>query len=178
MEQLITSLATSLKDGQITNNIADNLFKRNPQHQGDYVFVAKTLAMVLQDCFLDFDFRDVYPYCVFYMQDDYRKEASYVVGFKGQTIEFGNIDADAEAIDLFREKLTEAEHHFYDMFAQHANKHMVAEWEYKEENMQRSVGPYANRFPNEFGRSYESAVICSIPLEYFSRWEDTINVPE
>ena len=76
MEQLITSLATSLKDGQITNNIADNLFKRNPQHQGDYVFVAKTLAMVLQDCFLDFDFRDVYPYCVFYMQDDYRKEAS------------------------------------------------------------------------------------------------------
>lgn len=170
MEQLITSLATSLKDGQITNNIADNLFKRNPQHQGDYVFVAKTLAMVLQDCFLDFDFKDVYPYCVlytqeFYMQDDYHKEASYVVGFKGQTIEFGNIEADAEAIGLFREKLTEAEHHFYDMFAQHANKHMVADWQYKEKNMQRPVGSYANRFPNEFGRSYESAVVCSIPLD-------------
>ena len=178
MEELIIKLAKSLQEGQITNNLKDNLFKRNPQYQDDWVFTAKTVAMVMQDAFFDFGFKDVYPYILIYMQDDYRKESSYLIGFKGQSIEFGNLEASEEAIDTFREKIKEVEHHLYDMYAQHANKHMYATFEYKEDGMDRNKGPFANRFQKEFGRNYDSAFVCSIPIEYFSRWEDTVNVPE
>lgn len=160
MEKLIYHLAQSLRERQITNNIQDFYFKRVPKKLNDWVSVSSTIAMVLKEQFIDNGYKDVYPYSVFYMDFTNSmvnlREAAWLIGVKGQSIEYGN--KLVEEADEFLEKMTELEHHLYDQYLPLDNKFLPPVFEYKKASMRREKD-----FEEEFGRHFDSAFILRIP---------------
>lgn len=163
MEKLIHHLAQSLRERQISNNIQDFYFKRVPEKLDDWVSVASTIAMVLKEQFIDNGYKDVYPYAVFYMEFTNSmvnlQETAWLIGVKGQSIEYGN--QLVEESDEFLEKMTELEHHLYDQYMPSDNKFLPPVFEYKKASMKRKAG-----FEEEFGRHLDSAFILRIPVSY------------
>lgn len=154
MEKLIKSLAKSLQENQITNNIAEC--------GNDIVEVSKTLAMLLKD-FMDMGFKDVYPY--FMWSESFVNnlvdidEKAYIVGFKGKSIEISEHSKDE--LDVFYNKLQNLEHALYDTYMPYnKNNFLYPVFEYKEQDMKRKEG----QFENEFGRMLDSAFIMRIPI--------------
>lgn len=154
MEKLILSLAKSLQEGQITNNII--------QEGVDIIKVSEMVANLLKDIFLDMGYTDVYPYAIMFNTfiNGLTKvnEHAYLIGFKGKSIELSEYKL--EELKEFEEKLREIEHRLYDLYMPSSNKFLVPIFEYKTEGMRRREGQYEN----EFGRKWDSAFIMQIPI--------------
>lgn len=167
MDKLIYHLAQSLREGQISNNLRF-YFKRVPEKHDDWVSVASKIALILKEHFIDNGYKDVYPYSVFYV--DFvnpvlnLKEAAWLIGVKGQSIEYGN--QQVEESSEFLEKMGELEHNLYDqyrfsfnMFHFYTKYWLDPTFGYKKTNMKRVKG-----FEKEFGRHLDSAFILRIPI--------------
>lgn len=165
MEKLIYHLAQSLSERQISNNLQDTYFKRIPEKASNWAWssVASVIARVLKEYFIDNGYKDVYPYSVFYTDFmNYTvniREAAWLIGVKGQSIEYGN--RPVEEADEFLEKMTELEHYLYDQYMPSNNMFIPPMFEYKKSSMERKEG-----FEEEFGRHLDSAFILRIPVDY------------
>lgn len=154
MEKLILSLAKSLQEDQITNNII--------QEGVDIIKVSETVANLLKEVFLDRGYKNVYPYAIMFNTfiNGLTKvnEQAYLIGFKGMDIELSA--QKLEDLKEFDEKIRDIEHRLYDVYMPSSNKFLVPIFEYKTEGMRRREGQYEN----EFGRICDSAFIMQIPI--------------
>lgn len=164
MDKLITSIAESLKNDQITNNIKEEFqeFISDYDKWKDFTSISTIIARILSDSFFSRGYKDVYPYAVMFTNFKNEllniDERAILIGIKGQSLEFSNIDV-VDCLE-FTDHINEIEHELYDIYPPTLdNVFLPSIFEYKRCGMKRVEG-----FEKEFGRNLDSAFILRIPI--------------